>query len=674
MKSNQKFYLPIIFIAVSAVLTVFSCASQKKVKQLQEQQMKADINIADDYAYRPDGELDIDAMAKKDSVVSFEFFGKQVTVMDAVKDENGEMVAHDVINAAVVTARFRNIAERHGKIDLKFDVTVPKEMLDSKWQLRFYPQMTLLGETSDLDPIYVTGKDYRKDQLRGYQLYQKYIDSIITDTTVFINRHLLETFIERNIPSLAKYKNSMETVDPKTFESDLGVTGQQAIDHYTNWMRVRYNRRKIRNKDKMFHKYVKAPIRTEGLRLDTIITNPDGGMTYAYVQTINTRPKLKRADVTLAGEIFEGPEKVYSIPQTDPITFYISSLSSFTDGRNKYRSMIVYRQVEANSACWVDFEQGRSEVKLDLSNNATEIARIKKNLRGLLDNETFEMDSINVLASCSPEGSIITNAKLAQARAESVTGYFKDYMRHVADSMRREAGFAVSVDDSYKTSEMSSAYKAADITFQSTSRAENWDPLDKLVEKDETLTDADKQDYKEMRSSIGDVDALERQMQGRPWYKYVRETLYPRLRTVEFTFHMHRRGMVKDTVHTTVLDTAYMAGVEALKDRDYELAITKLRPYSPDYNLAVAYCAMDYNVSAQDILEQLPETAEVDYMLALVYARKGNSTAAVKRYMSSIQKNPSYKFRGNLDPEISELIKRYRLDKVGAEDDIPVDF
>ena len=520
----------------------------------------------------------------------------------------------------------------------------------------------------------VTGKDYRKDQLRGYQLYQKYIDSIITDTTVFINRHLLETFIERNIPSLAKYKNSMETVDPKTFESELGVTGQQAIDHYTNWMRVRYNRRKIRNKDKMFHKYVKAPIRTEGLRLDTIITNPDGGMTYAYIQTINTRPKLKRADVTLAGEIFEGPEKVYSIPQTDPITFYISSLSSFTDGRNKYRSMIVYRQVEANSACWVDFEQGRSEVKLDLSNNATEIARIKKNLRGLLDNETFEMDSINVLASCSPEGSIITNAKLAQARAESVTGYFKDYMRHVADSMRREAGFAVSVDDSYKTSEMSSAYKAADITFQSTSRAENWDPLDKLVEKDETLTDADKQDYKEMRSSIGDVDALERQMQGRPWYKYVRETLYPRLRTVEFTFHMHRRGMVKDTVHSTVLDTAYMAGVEALKDRDYELAITKLRPYSPDYNLAVAYCAMDYNVSAQDILEQLPETAEVDYMLALVYARKGNGTAAVKRYMSSIQKNPSYKFRGNLDPEISELIKRYRLDKVGAEDDIPVDL
>ena len=61
-------------------------------------------------------------------------------------------------------------------------------------------------------------------------------------------------------------------------------------------------------------------------------------------------------------------------------------------------------------------------------------------------------------------------------------------------------------------------------------------------------------------------------------------------------------------------------------------------------------------------------------MRALVYARKGNGTAAVKKYMSSIQKNPSYKFRGNLDPEISELIKRYRLDKVGAEDDIPVDL
>ena len=118
--------------------------------------------------------------------------------------------------------------------------------------------------------------------------------------------------------------------------------------------------------------------------------------------------------------------------------------------------------------------------------------------------------------------------------------------------------------------------------------------------------------------------------------------------------------MVKDTVHTTVLDSLYMRGVQAIRDRDYETAVTILRPYK-DYNTAVAYCLMDYNASAMDILKDLPRTARVDYMLAILHARAGDDRMAVQHYLHACAKEPSYVHRGNLDPEIAALIKNYGL-------------
>ena len=147
----------------------------------------------------------------------------------------------------------------------------------------------------------------------------------------------------------------------------------------------------------------------------------------------------------------------------------------------------------------------------------------------------------------------------------------------------------------------------------------------------------------------------------------MRENLYPRLRTVRFDFHLHRKGMVKDTVHTTELDTVYMAGVAALKDRDYERALTYLRDYK-DYNTAIAYVSLDYNASAMAILQDLPRTPQVNYMLALLYARNEDDQNAVQCYMDACRGDHSYVFRGNLDPEIYVLIQRYGLNKQDDDD------
>ena len=135
---------------------------------------------------------------------------------------------------------------------------------------------------------------------------------------------------------------------------------------------------------------------------------------------------------------------------------------------------------------------------------------------------------------------------------------------------------------------------------------------------------------------------------------------------------MHRKGMVKDTIHTTILDTTYSVGVRALKDADYELALSILKPYK-DFNTAIAYTALDRNNNALSILTRLEKTAEVNYMMAILYSRVGKAEKAVECYMRSCKQNPSFIHRGNLDPEISALIKLYGLNRQ-PEDELEYDL
>ena len=76
---------------------------------------------------------------------------------------------------------------------------------------------------------------------------------------------------------------------------------------------------------------------------------------------------------------------------------------------------------------------------------------------------------------------------------------------------------------------------------------------------------------------------------------------------------------------------------------------------------------MDYNASALSILETLEKTAEVNYMLAVIYSRQGKDQKAVQCYLDACKQNASYVHRGNLDPEISALIKQYGLSRQDDE-------
>ena len=72
---------------------------------------------------------------------------------------------------------------------------------------------------------------------------------------------------------------------------------------------------------------------------------------------------------------------------------------------------------------------------------------------------------------------------------------------------------------------------------------------------------------------------------------------------------------------------------------------------------------MGYNANALSILEHLDRTAEVNYMLAVVYSRTGEVEKAVQCYLHSCEQNPAFVHRGKLDPEIAALIKDYGLNE-----------
>ena len=655
---NKNFLKYLLFAAV-ALAVVSSCATRRKLMNLvnaSDSTATVQLALAKEADYLP--EMKNNLSASRDTLTVKDDDGREFLLMKAVKDEEtGEMVATEVIEAAKVTARFRNVAERHGKVDLAFQIMVPPSMMDTKWQLRFYPDMFVMGDSLRLEPVIITGRDYRKAQLRGYELYDKFLAKIVKDTTVFIDIEQLEIFLQRNIPQLYAFKSDSSYVDESRFNTVYGVSQRQAVEHYTNKVARRINERRKNKREAMYAKYVKVPIVTEGIRLDSVVVNTDGDFVYYYVQTINTRPKLRKVDVKLSGEIFESDKRIYTIPVTEPLTFYISSISAFVDNTEKYLTKVIERRATANTECRIDFEAGKSEIKMDYADNAYEINMISKTIASLLENKDFDLDSIIVRATASPEGRFTLNSSLAQKRSEAVSAYFSKYIEAYKDSLRQEAGFSMSFNG--EEQKIVAAEKPVDIRFTPRCIPENWDDLDALVDKDVVMNPDQKSDYFSVRSE-SNPDVREARMKNQAYYRYMKETLYPKLRTVKFNCYLHRKGMIKDTVHTTVLDSTYMRGVQELRDMNYAEALALLIPYD-DFNTAVAYVGMDRNVNAMRILSKLEKTAQVNYLMAILYSRSGDFNNAVQHYVTSCRQNPSYRFRGNLDPEISVLIKQYGL-------------
>ena len=104
--------------------------------------------------------------------------------------------------------------------------------------------------------------------------------------------------------------------------------------------------------------------------------------------------------------------------------------------------------------------------------------------------------------------------------------------------------------------------------------------------------------------------------------------------------------------------------------RRYEEALNTLRDYD-DRNTAIAYMSLGYNKAAYRVLMAQPNvdwTAEEQYLLAIIAARLGDEQEAVQHFLRACELRSNLKFRGNLDPELSYLIRKYGLDQQDFQD------
>lgn len=612
-------------IGIAVIVLAVACSPTGKLKRIRNGEVTIGMTIPEHDPY-----LEDDDGVIIDSIRSEETDGP--IIMNAIRDdETGEMVATDVINASRVVARFRNVAERAGYVTIGFDVIVPSAMSDSRWQLKIYPEMRIFDDDVCLAPIYITGQKYREAQLRGYQRYRNFLSSIITDTTDLVRMGQLEIFLERHFPDTYAMKRDSSLIPDPVAENLFGVSQAEALRHYTRHLKVYMNEKRKSRKDLVYGRFVKDPVIREGIRLDTVLNLSSGEFVYRYNHTFRSSLGLRKVSVSMDGEVFSDGVSISRLSFSDDLTFYISSLSTMADMTPKYRMTVVERNVYDNTKALIDFRQGSHEIDTALSDNASEISRIIRCMEDVADEDGLILDSLIIKASCSPEGSYPHNSELSSARSEAV----KDHLHPF-------------VPDEWKNRIITSCVP------------ENWDQFRLLVANDTVMSRLSKDRILLIAADLSEPDTVEDRLSRLSEYRYLREKVYPKLRSVSFDFHLHRAGMQKDTIHTTELDTVYMAGVESLRNLDYKTAVEKLRPYA-DYNSALAFVSADYNHSALMILDSLEDDARVCYLKALAYARLERWAEALQEYEKSLDLDPYMKYRANLDPEMSFLLKKKKI-------------
>lgn len=512
-----------------------------------------------------------DTDIKEESVVK-EADGNSDEQIRTRDERTGEDIVTVALSEVTVVARTKTVPERFGKVNLDFVVTVPKTLIDKRWMITLTPTLEKSGEKIELEDVAINGEIYRLFQEKGEAMY-----STLADRYNFFTRDITRIW-----------------------------------DYFYRKYNLQYN---------------------TDARLDTVIS-AGNNFNYYYTQEVAT-DESKSMDLYLTGNIFALDKSTYTLPQSDTITYFVSSMIQFLDNAPRFKRRIIERHAEANFSAHITFPVGRENIDENLNDNANEIAKVQDIIKQLTWSSEFIIDSINMTASASPEGSWRLNEALAKRRAISLKSYF-----------------GRKLDDK----------KGVDTLFNAKWIAEDWKRVYDLIAMDNHISSKDA--ILQIITNEADPDKRELQIKNKfpVEYKHIRDSIYPALRVVDFQFNLHRSGMTQDTIHTTEPDTLYEKGRDLLKARKYKDALAILIEYG-DYNTAIAYMSLGYDKPAYDILLKEKESANQEYLLAILCSRLKREEEAVRRFLHSCELDGSKVYRGALDPEINRLIRKYNLNK-----------
>lgn len=377
--------------------------------------------------------------------------------------------------------------------------------------------------------------------------------------------------------------------------------------------------------ERAFARFVKYPY-SEGSRLDSIVQHP-GHISYYYSQEVPTDETSKTMLVTLQGWVMALDESYYKLPPSDTLTYQVSSMLSFADTTTRYKIKIIEKYATVQDRNYIQFRLNDTHVLDSLGRNAAELDKIRTRMAGLIGQREFFVDSIVLTASASPEGRYARNSTLAQGRAHALKGYLRKCIGPQVDTLMQIRWIA-----------------------------EDWHELTTRIRSDENLQH--RAEILKLIDTDSDPDRRERTIRELypQDYQYLKESVYPSLRAVTMRYDLRRVGMVKDTIHTREVDTAYMRGINLLQKRKYAKALYILNDYR-DRNTVITLLSLGYDAQALEMLNGLERSHTTEYLKAVACARLGRKTEGREHFLKACELDERMLFRGNLDPEIAELLK-----------------
>ena len=374
-----------------------------------------------------------------------------------------------------------------------------------------------------------------------------------------------------------------------------------------------------------FNRFVKFPY-PEDVRLDSLVEGRST-VTYYYSQEVKTDETSKKMLVTLQGQVLAVDDSAYRLPPSDTLSYVVSSMLSFVDTMPRYRIKVIDKFVTVEDRNYIQFFVGDTRVVDTLGDNRRQLDKITGLMRQIVEQQEFWVDTITLTAASSPEGAYAFNDRLSQGRAAALKRYLVRRYGRSIDTM---------------------------LTVRWV--AEDWQELTNRIRTDREVVSRDA--ILELIAEEKNPDRREQAIRQRfpKEYAYIRSVIYPQLRTVNFCYNLRRKGMVKDTIHTTELDTIYARGVELLQKRKYAKALYILNDYN-DRNTVVAHLSLDHNERAMELLAAMPEDAVTEYLRAIACSRLGRKEEGREHFLEACRLDERMEYRGNLDPEIAELLK-----------------
>ena len=375
-----------------------------------------------------------------------------------------------------------------------------------------------------------------------------------------------------------------------------------------------------------FNRFVKFPY-PEDVRLDSLVEGRST-VTYYYSQEVKTDETSKKMLVTLQGQVLAVDDSAYRLPPSDTLSYVVSSMLSFVDTMPRYRIKVVDKFVTVEDRNYIQFFVGDTRVVDTLGDNRRQLDKITGLMRQIVEQQEFWVDTITLTAASSPEGAYAFNDRLSQGRAAALKRYLVRRYGRSIDTM---------------------------LTVRWV--AEDWQELTNRIRTDREVVSRDA--ILELIVAEKNPDRREQAIRQRfpEEYAYIRSVIYPQLRAVNFRYSLRRKGMVKDTIHTTELDTAYARGVQLLQKRKYAKALYILNDYN-DRNTVVAHLSLDHNERAMELLATMPKDAVTEYLRAIACSRLGRKAEGREHFLEACRLDGRMEYRGNLDPEIAELLKQ----------------